>query len=47
MAVAVNDQEDNTIGLISLMHKEQIPYPELAEHLLFMMTSLLEEILNA
>jgi len=46
MAVALNDREDNTIGLLSLMHKEKLAHPELAEHLLFMMASLLEENLN-
>ena len=46
MAVALNDREDNTIGLLSLLYKGKIARPELAEHLLFMMASLLEEELN-
>jgi len=44
--VALNDREDNTIGLLSLLYKEKIARPELAEHLLFMMASLLEENFN-
>ena len=47
MAVSLSDQDDNTIGILSLMHQEKLPRPELAEHLLFMMASLLEENLNA
>jgi len=43
MAVALNDQENNTIGVLSLMHKEKLAHPEMSEHLLFMLAALLEE----
>ena len=43
MAVPLTDEDDETIGLISLMHTGKFARPELAEHLLFMMARLLEE----
>lgn len=46
MGMPLNDGEDNTIGLLSLLHNQPIANPELAEHLLFIMASLLEEELN-
>ena len=46
MGMPLNDLEDNTMGLLSLLHSQSIPNPELAEHLLFILASLLEEKLN-
>jgi len=43
MAVALNEQENNTIGVLSLMHIEKLAHPEMSEHLLFMLAALLEE----
>jgi hypothetical protein len=46
MGMPLNDREDNTIGLLSMLHSKPIADPVLAEHLLFIIASLLEEGLN-
>jgi hypothetical protein len=46
MGLPLNDRDDNTIGLLSLLHRQDLANPALAEHLLFVLAAVAEENLQ-